>query len=68
MVQQTNGNQELYIVWEDNYGDVSYWTTYDGALKEAFRIVKDMYDKFEDPNDALDDIVGIRTVYLNKRW
>lgn len=55
----------LYIVWEDNHGDVSYWLSLTEADKEASKIIADMYDG---DDSVRGELVGVREVDLNKPW
>lgn len=38
------GATKVYVVWEDNHGDVTYWSTEELAKRECERIVDEMYD------------------------
>lgn len=65
--------EQLFIVWEDNHGDVSYWTNEEDAKREYKKILHDMYSDKEleeilEEDGDFDNCAGYRSVDLNKSW
>ena len=69
--------KEIWVVSEDNHGDVSYWSTKEKAIEEMERIILDLeYDYeidsklFQEHEDFIcyDDCVSAKRVTLDEPW
>lgn len=66
--------KEIWVVTEDNHGDVSYWSTKEKAIEEMERIIfsdesfdEELLQEFDDFINY-DDWVFARKVTLDKPW
>lgn len=69
--------KEIWIVSEDEHGDVSYWTTKEKAIEEMNRIILDLEcddeihsELFQEHEDFIcyAGCVSVKRVTLDKPW
>lgn len=69
--------KEIWVVNEDDHGDVSYWTTKEKAIEEMKRIILDLEDDGEINSELFQEdedficyagCVSVKRVTLDESW